>query len=67
MPLKVGRKIEGTLQISLKEAADQYCSQDIVPVKEVLDRVAEYPLDKEQMRLTLIEQIGEIHQYETGI
>ncbi|MFC6648209.1 motility associated factor glycosyltransferase family protein [Paenibacillus rhizoplanae] len=53
-----GAKIEGTLQISLKEAADQYCSQDIVPVKEVLDRVAEYPLDKEQMRLTLIEQIG---------
>ncbi|QUL54553.1 motility associated factor glycosyltransferase family protein [Paenibacillus tritici] len=51
-----GAKIESTIQMSLKEAAEQYCSQDMVPVKEVMDTIAEYPLKKEQMRSILKKQ-----------
>lgn len=51
-----GAKIENTLQMSLLEVAERYCSQDIKPVKEVMKNVAEYPLDKAQMKLLLTEQ-----------
>ncbi|MGN7762055.1 motility associated factor glycosyltransferase family protein [Paenibacillus sp. 22594] len=51
-----GAKIENTIQMSLIEVAQQYCSNDITPVKEVMDSVGKYPLDKVQMKLILKEQ-----------
>lgn len=51
-----GAKIDNTLQMSLVEVAQQFCSQEIVPVKEVMESVTEFPLNKVQMKLMLKEQ-----------
>lgn len=51
-----GAKIASTRQLSLKEVFEKYCTENIMPVKEVLRNVAEYPLDKVQMKVILQEQ-----------
>lgn len=51
-----GAKISYTHQLSLKEVSEKYCSEEIKPIKEVLENIAEYPLNEIQMKVVLQEQ-----------
>ncbi|WP_169084592.1 motility associated factor glycosyltransferase family protein [Paenibacillus sp. PL91] len=52
-----GAKIANTLQMSLAEVLNTHCSENLVPVLDILKNVASNPLNQEQMKIKIEEQI----------
>lgn len=51
-----GAKIAYSEQLSLEEAGNEYCAANIPSVPEMLQRIAEYPLDHMKMKRVIREQ-----------
>jgi hypothetical protein len=51
-----GAKIANTVQMPLEDVIVQYCSENRISVKELLNNTASYPLDKSKVRDVLGEQ-----------
>ncbi|OME87137.1 hypothetical protein BK120_03905 [Paenibacillus sp. FSL A5-0031] len=52
-----GAKIANTTQMSLEDVLQQYCSEQLQPVKDVLKDKQAYPLSKEQMKTVIKGQV----------
>ncbi|WP_449599056.1 motility associated factor glycosyltransferase family protein [Paenibacillus sp. Marseille-Q9583] len=51
-----GAKIENTIQMDLENVITEYCSEGILPIKELMKKTAPYPLEKSEIIRVLGEQ-----------
>ncbi|WP_018394640.1 6-hydroxymethylpterin diphosphokinase MptE-like protein [Bacillus sp. 37MA] len=51
-----GAKIANSIQMSLVNVIEEYCSETNIIVKDVLNSISSYPINEEQMKLALSQQ-----------
>lgn len=53
-----GSKIANTIQMDLENVISQYCTENVVPVKELIKNTTQYPLNKSEVRESLEDQLS---------